>query len=184
MEKMAMWRDIARVLAHEIRGPLTPLQMLFKKLENSYRGNDDKFKKLLSEVSEIAKQEIGTLTQMCNRFSSFAKYPEINIETCDVSESIMKFVESHEDAWHNLTISTELQPVYCKIDSQAFTQVLRNMLQNASEATQNKIKVEIITEKHDDVCQVTIANNGPLIPDVVLPDIFEKYISTKGRIIT
>ena len=88
LEKMAAWREIARVLAHEIKNPLTPIQLTAQQMKDKYVGGDDEYKKLLAECSEIISDEIESLRSLVREFSEFARMPKLNLSRGSLNELV------------------------------------------------------------------------------------------------
>nr|NIR49760.1 HAMP domain-containing protein [candidate division KSB1 bacterium]NIT72093.1 HAMP domain-containing protein [candidate division KSB1 bacterium]NIX71773.1 HAMP domain-containing protein [candidate division KSB1 bacterium] len=78
LEKMAAWQEIARRLAHEIKNPLTPIQLTAQEMVDQYRGDDD-YAHLLKECSQIINEEVENLRRLVSEFSEFGRLPELNL---------------------------------------------------------------------------------------------------------
>jgi nitrogen fixation/metabolism regulation signal transduction histidine kinase len=88
LEKMAAWREMARVLAHEIKNPLTPIQLTVQQLKDKYAGDDRDYRKLLDECTEIITDEIEALRALVREFSEFARMPELNLSPGNLNELV------------------------------------------------------------------------------------------------
>jgi nitrogen fixation/metabolism regulation signal transduction histidine kinase len=86
LQRLSAWQEIARRLAHEIKNPLTPIQLAVEECHRKYTGDDAKYRALLDTTLEIVKEEIGTLRRLVGEFSRFARLPHVHLEEADVGE--------------------------------------------------------------------------------------------------
>ena len=134
------WQEVARRLAHEIKNPLTPIQLAFQQLEARWRAvpatATPEFAKLLADAGEIVKEEIGTLQRLVEEFSAFAKLPDVRPEPSDLGEFLDEFLRTSpqiaEGADVEVVKAAGSAPV--ALDRALMRRVLANLCQNAIEA--------------------------------------------------
>ena len=183
LEKMASWQIIARKLAHEIKNPLTPIQMMMAQLVRGYAGDDEKYLALLSSSSKIITEEIAALRRMVDSFSEFARLPEPKCVMHDLAVLCLQVVKLQKAAFinHEIQFQTKLEEAHAFIDPQLIKQVLVNMVKNAAEACGHDLSAKIILklESAADVYRIHVIDNGPGIPKEMQKRVFEAYFTTK-----
>lgn len=185
LERLGAWQEIARRLAHEIKNPLTPIQLAVQEMRKQYKGDDDRYRRLLDDTVEIVEEEIGTLRRLTGEFSSLARLPEVR----PVSEDVWEFVR---DAAAGLGLGEEIE-VQCHVpreeclvplDRQMMKRVLDNLVRNGAEAAREagvSPKVVIGGGMSEDgrFVRILIDDNGPGVPVADRDRIFEPYFTTK-----
>ena len=183
LEKMASWQIIARKLAHEIKNPLTPIQMMMAQLVRGYAGDDEKYKVLLANSSKIITEEVAALRRMVDSFSEFARLPEPKLATHDLAGLALQVVKLQKAAFvnHDIQFETKLAEAPAVIDPQLIKQVLVNLVKNAAEACGQGMNAKIILrlDKEAPGYRIHVIDNGPGIPQEMQKRIFEAYFTTK-----
>lgn len=176
LEKMAAWREIARVLAHEIKNPLTPVQLLVQQMQDAYRGDDENYRATLRESSGIINEEIDKLRRLVREFSDFARLPELHPAPAQLNDLVMEVARLYTQRVLKLELDESL-PVTI-FDWEAMRRVLLNLLENALQSSP-QAEVTMQTRHAADEVEIIVADTGPGIPAENLPRIFEPYFSTK-----
>jgi signal transduction histidine kinase len=182
LEKLASWQTMARKLAHEIKNPLTPIQMMVNQLQRKYKGEDEAFQKLLDEATKIIHEEVNALRRMVDHFSQFARLPDPTWEEADLLSLCQQLLELEKAAFpeHELVLETELASAPIMMDSQLMKQVIMNLIKNAAEASiGRKAHIEVQLEKTARHYIVNVIDDGPGIREEDLGRIFEAYYTTK-----
>ena len=186
LEKISGWQEVARRLAHEIKNPLTPIQLAFQQLQVRFRAStsqDPELEKLMGEVGEIVREEIGTLQRLVEDFSSFAKLPEVRPEPCELGAFVEEFVRTSpqltEGADVEITRGLSESPV--ALDRALMRRVLANLVKNAVEAAQPaRARVHIGIARFNALGVITIGDEGPGVEPSLRSRIFDPYFTTKG----
>lgn len=176
LEKMAAWREIARVLAHEIKNPLTPIQLMAQQMLDEYRGADENYRATLRESSSIINDEIEKLRRLVREFSDFARMPELHPLPAQINDLIAEFTRLYPQR----AVKTELDhnlPIVI-FDWEALRRVLLNLIENALQSSP-QAEVTISTRRHENHVEISVADTGSGIPAENLSRIFEPYFSTK-----
>lgn len=182
LEKIASWQIIARKLAHEIKNPLTPIQMMVSQLKRRYKGDDEDFGKLLDHAQTIITEEVAGLRRMVDNFSNFARLPEPAPKPGDLAQLCRNVVELQKNAFqqHNITFDLKANTTTAVIDEDLLRQVLINLIKNAGEACGDKpANITVGLSEAAGEFLVTVQDDGPGIPPEHLERIFEAYFTTK-----
>jgi two-component system nitrogen regulation sensor histidine kinase NtrY len=182
-QRMAAWREVARRIAHEIKNPLTPIQLSAQRLRKRYltRFNDDE--KVFDECTEMIIKSVDELKTLVNEFSNFARMPASQPESNDLNslirETLTLYQEAHRSVSFNF-VTDESLPLL-KIDRDQIKRVIINILENAVAAMEEQGAINIASNFDSELkmASFSIADTGPgITPDVKLR-LFEPYFSTK-----
>jgi nitrogen fixation/metabolism regulation signal transduction histidine kinase len=182
LEKISSWQEIARRLAHEIKNPLTPINLAMQELHAKYRGNDEAYRKLLDQSREIIDEEIDSLKRMVDAFSSFAKLPAISPETTELDPFIEDFLSAHNHFKGEAEVSFAggAAGAQIRVDRVMFRRVLDNLVRNAIEAAgASRAAIAISTTRGDGYVALSVNDSGPGIPQDLLDKVFNPYFTTK-----
>jgi signal transduction histidine kinase len=185
LEEISSWQELAKVLAHEIKNPLTPIEVLVTSLSRSYLNkNQEDFQEQLRQTETMVTEELGHLKHIVNRFGEFAKLPQVQL----VDENLTEVIDRHLKAISGMFDAAEFQfnhttvpdGIHVKIDSVLFRQVLLNIVRNGVEANPD-IKVVFIVQLtiKGNAVHVTIQNDGKPVPADLIPRMFDPYVSGK-----
>jgi len=178
-EKDAAWRDMARILAHEIKNPLTPMRLSLERLEMKYTLQSKDFDKVFSNVTKVIHEEIDNLQSFATEFSNFAKLPEAVMKHYDLNSQITDICLPYQTEIDiNLKLGQSLPQIYA--DRVQIKQVFENLIQNSRNASISNCKIEIITKPNKSDIQIGIKDKGKGIDENDLREIFKPYF-TKSR---
>ncbi|KAG1707521.1 Nitrogen regulation protein NtrY [Nymphon striatum] len=197
-EHDAAWSEVARRLAHEIKNPLTPIQLSAERLVNRLHPVlDDDSSDLLKRMTNTIVNQVDTMKKMVNAFSEYARAPALNLKDVDISSLVSEVVELYRINQYNANINLELDELpLLHVDSDRMRQLLVNLIKNALEATEDNLENErgaasitISTklEANENIlndqqrCIISVGDNGPGVEDELLPTIFEPYTSSKSK---
>ncbi len=175
------WSEVARRLAHEIKNPLTPIQLSAERLRQKYlRQLSEKEADTLNRMTHTIIQQVDVMKKMVNAFSEYAKTPEIKQKPININKLISEVIDLYD-----IPIKTILdkQIPILNIDHGRFRQVLHNLIKNALEAqtTDNLITISSSYFTKSDCVELRISDQGPGIPKELLDKIFEPYVTTKKK---
>ena len=184
LEKISGWQEVARRLAHEIKNPLTPIQLAFQQLESRYAASgpkDPSFAKLLSDVGEIVRDEIGTLQRLVEDFSGFAKLPEVRPEPAELGEFVEEFVRTSPQLAEEADVRVERGgPCPVALDRALMRRVLANLVRNAIDASRPaRARVHLGVASTRDRAVLSVADEGPGIPAELRERVFDPYFTTR-----
>ncbi len=182
-QRMAAWREVARRIAHEIKNPLTPIQLSAQRLRKRYltRFSDDE--KVFDECTEMIIKSVDDLKNLVNEFSNFARMPAIQPEPNDINALIRETLTLYQEAHRGVDFSfvqDDILPMLT-IDRDQIKRVIINVLENAVAAMEEKgsIKLSSFFDTGLKMAVLTFADDGPGIPAEDKSRLFEPYFSTK-----
>lgn len=178
-EKDAAWRDMARVLAHEIKNPLTPMRLSLERLEMKYSLKSDKFDEIFKNVTKVIHEEIDKLQTFASEFSNFAKLPEAALKHYDINTQINDICTPYKNE-HNIKLNLQKDLPLIYADKVQMKQVLDNLIQNSINAAQRDFIINIDTNSDKNNIYIIIKDNGIGIPADHQEEIFKPYF-TKSK---
>jgi nitrogen fixation/metabolism regulation signal transduction histidine kinase len=168
LQKIGAWQEVARRLAHEIKNPLTPIQLAMQQLQSSYPGGDEKYRRLLGTSGEIVAEEIGALGRLVDEFSAFARLPSVQPAPVDAAALIDDLQRSYPDL--ALDFAAPQHKVTLLADRMLLKRALHNLVVNAREAGAKTVRLSL------DGPAILVDDDGPGVPDLPL---FDPYVTTK-----
>jgi len=181
-EKDMMWREMAQVMAHEIKNPLTPLRLSTERMEMKYWGKSENFDKIFQDSMEVINEEINNLQHLVKEFSKFARMPSANFEEYDINEQIRDIIPPYRGkADITLTLDPEIPQFFG--DKMQMKQVFVNLIQNAIQAMpvtrHNGNHVKIMKNGECSFLWSRISGEGISPED--MERIFRPYYTTKEK---
>lgn len=184
-QRMAAWREVARRIAHEIKNPLTPIQLSAQRLRKRFleRFSNDPEGVVFDECTAMISKSVDELKVLVNEFSNFARMPAVQPSPNDlnglVRETLTLYQEAHRQV--NFTFLPDDQLPKIKLDRDQIKRVLINLLENALAAMEGEGAITITTQYDGELrmASCSIADTGPGIPAELKTRIFEPYVSTK-----
>jgi two-component system nitrogen regulation sensor histidine kinase NtrY len=188
VERMEAWREVARRIAHEIKNPLTPIQLSAQRLRRRYRDRLGDDAGVLEECTRTIEHEVEALKTLVNEFATFARLPTSDLALQDLhavlDEVVVLFREAHPDVHFTLTHGVGVP--WVELDREGIRRVLVNLLDNAVAAVRDmpageerRITVETSWDQALQTVRVEIMDNGPGIAPELRGRLFEPYVSTK-----
>jgi two-component system nitrogen regulation sensor histidine kinase NtrY len=192
-QKVAAWRDVARRLAHEVKNPLTPIQLCAERLRRHFSGAPLATRHLVDECSTTIVHEVESLKSLVDEFSQFARMPAPRTVPSDLHQLIDDALSLYRGLFEEIRIEPRfartLPPV--RVDPEQFRRVIINLVDNAIEALSGNgnggppgsglVIVETAHDQVNSVARVVISDNGPGVSDADRARLFMPYYSTKGR---
>ncbi|ORU90093.1 MAG: ATPase [Cycloclasticus sp. symbiont of Poecilosclerida sp. M] len=185
-QRNAAWGEVAQRLAHEIKNPLTPIQLSAERLQRKLKGQLDNDCELILEKSiTTIVQQVDAMKSMVNDFSEYARPPQTRPQSLSIGSLLEDILMLYQGqiASDDINISSSLASIHA--DSVRMRQVLINLIKNAQEATANTengyIKVTAKNINNDKTVEICIADNGPGVDNSQLEQIFEPYVTSKEK---
>ena len=182
LQRMGVWQDVARKLAHEIKNPLTPIQLAVQQTVSTYKGDDDRHKKQLQEMREIVEEEIAALRRLVDTFRTLGQLPKVEKAPIELADLIEELKLDPAFAT-KLDLKAPAAPVTVRADKLLLKRVLANLVENAVHAGEeagNEANVVIGWRAERDSVQITVDDHGKGVPDESRDKIFEPYVTTKA----
>ncbi len=192
-QRASAWQEVARRMAHEIKNPLTPIQLSAERIAKRIVQNPDHNSRndlqnvaIVKEGTETILREVSSLKSMVDEFSKFARLPNIKLESGNLNELIRQTVNLYED--RGVVIETDLDDDLPNvlIDEEQLKRVFVNLIENSIEAfdknqADKRISVKTFYDSSRDLIVSEVADNGSGISAAAFPRLFQPYFSTKGR---
>ncbi|MGV0949516.1 MAG: ATP-binding protein [Azonexus sp.] len=183
-QRSAAWGEVARRLAHEIKNPLTPIQLSAERLQFKLAGkltNGDA--DMLARGTQTIINQVQAMKRMVDDFRDYARLPVPEVEPLDLNALISEVLGLYESS--SVGIETRFAGDLPKVlgDATQLRQVIHNLLRNSEDALEGRETtiIRIVTERAGQQARLLIADNGPGFPVELLPRIFEPYVTTKAR---
>ncbi|HVK74142.1 MAG TPA: ATP-binding protein [Kofleriaceae bacterium] len=181
-ERIAAWQEIARRLAHEIKNPLTPIQMAMDTLRKTWRKQHPSFGEILEESTATVLEEADRLKRIVSEFSDFARMPKPDVHPADLNEIVAGALTLYQGATPVERRLSRPLPLL-EVDKGQMTQVLLNLVENARDAIAGKDdgRILVSTRKGDagDRVELAVEDNGPGVPPELRDRVFTPYFTTK-----
>jgi nitrogen fixation/metabolism regulation signal transduction histidine kinase len=183
-QRSAAWGEVARRLAHEIKNPLTPIQLSAERLQFKLAGklaNGDA--DMLARGTQMIINQVQAMKRMVDDFRDYARLPTPDVVPLDLNELIGEVLGLYESssATISLELAVDLPPILG--DATQLRQVIHNLLRNAEDALEGdgSGRISIATRANSRHAELLITDNGPGFPAEILPRIFEPYVTTKAK---
>jgi signal transduction histidine kinase len=186
LEAIGSWQELAKMLAHEIRNPLTPIRVSVTSLARAYREQDaDTFSQVLKRTEDMVSEELGQLTKLVDRFSDLAKLPQVELQQADLIDTLINQVTTLnsfvKDAELTLVNADAPQSLQVMIDVTLFRQVLTNIVRNGIEANPGRrVAFTIEVTSTESSVKLSISNNGHPVPTDIVPRLFDPYVTSRS----
>jgi two-component system nitrogen regulation sensor histidine kinase NtrY len=182
--RSAAWREIARRMAHEIKNPLTPVQLSAQRLQRKYGDKLGGDGAVFQECTQTIINQVEVLKNLVNEFSHYARMPVTNPKQNDlngiIAESVALFQDAHKDIHFDFQYSKDMPKI--NIDGEQIKRVMVNLLDNAVAAVAGKagvIDIATFYDKYSRKARVEVKDNGCGVPAGYKIKMFEPYFSTK-----
>lgn len=189
-QRKAAWADVARRIAHEIKNPLTPIQLSAERLKRKYLKEIQSDKDTFTTCTDTIIRQVGDIGRMVDEFSSFARMPAPVMDYHDLRELVVQALFLHRNGYPDVTfedsLPAEAVPLYC--DSRQVGQALTNILKNAVESIRGRegtdlepgrISLSMSAADHQVVIEIT--DNGRGLPLELRDRLTEPYVTTRAK---
>jgi two-component system nitrogen regulation sensor histidine kinase NtrY len=184
-ERVAAWQEIARRLAHEIKNPLTPIQMAVETLRKTWTKKHPSFDEIFDESTATVLEESARLKRIVSEFSQFARMPKPDLGPCELNDIVTSCLALYGGSVPvTRRLAQGLPPIHA--DRDQIQQVLLNLLENARDALATmpaghapQIAVETRPGARPDRVELVVADNGPGIAEAIRDKLFTPYFTTK-----
>jgi len=183
-ERQAAWGEVARRLAHEIKNPLTPIQLSAERLQHKLGGKLDKDDaQLLQRATQTIVSQVGAMKNMVSDFADYARGPALKLTRVDMHKLIREVLGLYEANAAPQILQLEAPRSEVNGDATRLRQVIHNLLQNAQDALQGVAQPHITLStavRHEEI-HLSVEDNGAGFPESVLSRAFEPYMTTKTK---
>jgi nitrogen fixation/metabolism regulation signal transduction histidine kinase len=179
--RLAAWAEMARIIAHEIKNPLTPIRLSVEHLREVWRRGSPEFERVLEECVSNVLRQTEELRRSAAEFSDYARVPRPEIQRIDVGRVLREAAAGYAGApgvsWR-VRIDPELE---AEADARLLSRVVSNLLGNAVDALAARGgEVALTARRVDSRIEVRVEDDGPGVPTEILPRLFDPYFSAKS----
>ncbi|MDT8363203.1 MAG: ATP-binding protein [Nitrosomonas sp.] len=192
VQRTVAWGEVARRLAHEIKNPLTPIQLSAERLQHKLLNKlDETDARILKRSTTTIVEQVEALKKMVNEFRDYARTPELELYQTDLNRLIREVLALYQTTINpenntrppqiEMQLASDLQPI--KGDPARLRQVLHNLLQNSQDAISaiDDPMIWVRTESGKNSVLLSITDNGMGFPESIEANVFEPYITTKPK---
>ncbi len=191
-QRMAAWGDVARRIAHEIKNPLTPIQLSAERIRRKFTGLVGEQSENLEQMTDVIVRQTGDLRRIVDEFSKFARMPEPDRRDHDLTKLMRDAVTLQDGALHGAKLSADLpnEPVIVELDATMISQAVTNLIKNGGEAIESLLEagapegyapeVRVSMEATPALVTIRIADNGIGLPED-RARLFEPYVTTREK---
>jgi two-component system nitrogen regulation sensor histidine kinase NtrY len=180
-QRIAAWQEVARRVAHEIKNPLTPIQLSAQRLRKRYMGKIKDDKDIFDQCTATIITQVDEIKKLVSEFSDFARMPRVSKKMGNMAAMIQETLVLYSEAHKHISFLTELAEDIgqFKFDPVQVKRVLVNLLDNGISVLHEGGEIKISLYKKDNRIFMTVADNGTGISDNIKTRIFEPYFSTR-----
>lgn len=189
-QRDAAWGEVARRLAHEIKNPLTPIQLSAERLRRKYlKAMPKEESEILDRSTHIIVEQVAAMKEMVNAFSDYARSPDMEISTFNITELIQEVIDLYKEQEDKINIILNIDPENIQFDADPgrIRQIMHNLIRNSIEAIGNdgqgiiKIRAKPIEIKKIKMIEITVEDNGCGFEKESLAQIFDPYVTSKSK---
>lgn len=182
-QRMAAWREVARRIAHEIKNPLTPIQLSAQRLRRRYLDRFNEDDKVFDECTAMIVQQVDELKNLVNEFSNFARMPSSRPSLNDLNQIVSEALVLYQEGHKHISFSFHPDPHLPRfnLDRDQIKRTIINLIDNAVGAIENEGSITLSTHFNTELqmATLTVADTGSGIAPQIKPRLFEPYFSTK-----
>ncbi|WP_147372296.1 sensor histidine kinase NtrY-like [Henriciella barbarensis] len=189
-QRQLAWRDVARRIAHEIRNPLTPIQLSAERIRRRYSQYIPEDDTVFDKCTDTILRQVSDIGRMVEEFSGFARMPKPTLESFDLAQLIDETGFSQQVVSPDIDVEIKhvRKPLIISADERLLGQAIGNIVKNAAEAIERRPEndeakggIEITTEDTEDFITIIIEDNGPGFPEEARERLLEPYVTTREK---
>jgi two-component system nitrogen regulation sensor histidine kinase NtrY len=189
-QRTSAWGDVARRIAHEIKNPLTPIQLSAERIRRKFGKVITEDKAIFEQCTDTIVRQVDDIRRMVDEFSRFARMPKPVMEGEDVADTVRQVVFLMRVGHSEIDIATEIrdEPMRAQFDRRLISQALTNIIKNATEAieavppeTLGKGRIEVIAAREGEDIVIDVIDNGVGLPKVSRSRLLEPYVTTREK---
>ena len=189
-QRTSAWGDVARRIAHEIKNPLTPIQLSAERIRRKFGKSITEDKAVFEQCTETIVRQVDDIRRMVDEFSRFARMPKPVIEGEDVADTVRQAVFLMRVGHPDVDIDAEIkeEPLRAKFDRRLISQALTNIIKNATEAIEavpagelERGRIEVVAARDNDDIVIDVVDNGIGLPKTSRARLLEPYVTTREK---
>ena len=189
-QRTSAWADVARRIAHEIKNPLTPIQLSAERIRRKFGKVITEDKAIFEQCTDTIVRQVDDIRRMVDEFSRFARMPKPVIEGEDVADTVRQAGCLMRGGHPDIDIEAEIkqEPMRAQFDRRLISQALTNIIKNATEAIEavpadelGKGRIDVIAARENDDIVIDVIDNGIGLPKVSRARLLEPYVTTREK---
>jgi two-component system, NtrC family, nitrogen regulation sensor histidine kinase NtrY len=189
-QRTAAWADIARRIAHEIKNPLTPIQLSAERLRRKYGKSIVEDRAVFEQCTETIVRQVDDIRRMVDEFSRFARMPKPVMAAEDVADTVRQvvFLQRVGNADIDINVEIESDPMPARFDRRLISQALTNIIKNAGEAIVavpaaelERGRIVVAATRNGDTIAIDVIDNGVGLPKENRSRLLEPYVTTRDK---
>jgi len=189
-QRTSAWADVARRIAHEIKNPLTPIQLSAERIRRKFGKVITEDRAVFEQCTDTIVRQVDDIRRMVDEFSRFARMPKPVIEGEDVADTVRQAVFLMRVGHPDIDIEAEIreEPMRAQFDRRLISQALTNIIKNATEAIDalppeqlGKGRIDVIAARENDDIVIDVIDNGIGLPKVSRARLLEPYVTTREK---
>ena len=180
-QRLQAWAEMARIIAHEIKNPLTPIRLSTEHMLEVQKRDPGHFDEVFERCTRNILRQVDELQQIAQEFSVYSRIPRLDAQPGDLAATVGEVVETYSAASPpgvEVRFAAPPAALPARFDARLLRRALRNLLENALRASGRRGEVEVRVERRDGAAAITVADRGPGVPAELLQRIFDPYFST------
>ncbi len=189
-QRDAAWGEVARRLAHEIKNPLTPIQLSAERMRRRFLGQmNEKDAEVLERATHTIVQQVEAMKEMVNAFSDYARAPAMELASCDLNQLVTEVAELYRAQGGGVAFELRLDPGLglVEVDRGRIRQILNNLLTNALEALESSAHGAVVVDTRrieaggHPAVELEVSDNGPGFQAELVGQVFDPYVTSKPK---
>ena len=189
-QRTSAWADVARRIAHEIKNPLTPIQLSAERIKRKFGKTIVEDRAIFDQCTDTIVRQVDDIRRMVDEFSKFARMPKPVIEGEDVADTVRQAVFLMRVGHPDLDIEADIrqEPMHAKFDRRLISQALTNIIKNATEAIEavpadelKRGRIDVIAACEDEDIVIDVIDNGIGLPKESRARLLEPYVTTREK---
>ena len=180
-QRLQAWAEMARIIAHEIKNPLTPIRLSTEHMVEVHQRDPAHFAGVFERCTRNILRQVDELQQIAQEFSVYSRIPRLDAQPGDLAATVGEVVETYSaasPAGVEVRFAAPPAALPARFDARLLRRALRNLMENALRASGGRGEVEVQLEQRDGTAAITVADRGPGVPAELLQRIFDPYFST------
>ena len=180
-QRLLAWAEMARMIAHEIKNPLTPIRLSAEHMREVYQHAPEHFDRVFERCTNNILAQVEELRSIASEFSAYSSIPRIDPKPADLVASIADLVEGYRAAPPpGVEVDFDAQPesLIARFDAKLLGRAVRNLVENALRASSGGGRVVVRVDQHNGFARIAVQDSGPGVPPDLLARIFDPYFST------
>src|SRR3954447_6579120 len=193
-QRTSAWADVARRIAHEIKNPLTPIQLSAERIRRKFGKAITEDKAVFEQCTDTIVRQVDDIRRMVDEFSRFARMPKPVMEGEDVADTVRQAVFLMKVAHPEIDIEAEFKedPLRAQFDRRLISQAVTNIIKNATEAIEQvppeelakghgKGRIDVVVSREGEDVLIDVIDNGIGLPKVARSRLLEPYVTTRAK---